>query len=184
MYRLPDAYYTEQMLDGITPFTGYKQPSPSFNQGEDIGLSFFVNYEGKPLNKLDWNLRGVIKKSVHAENVLWQAIPEVSLFEKESTPGYYYFVMPGAISGQFLPGIYFFDLLGTQKVGHGPDHLDRTRVLLSATFNIELSASSPNPKLKNTSVTEVNFDPGSLQVTYKRTTVENTGPDGVDISLI
>ncbi len=183
MERLPDSNYVEKTLEGVEPKSGIKQPGFVFNQGEDVLLSFYLTYEGQPVTFNDWHLEAYIKKSTHAANVLWKGVPDLGIFKKEKD-GYFYILMPSSASSYFLPGTYYLDVKGCQRLGRSGEAFDLTRTLLSATFNIRLTASSPHPTLKPIASTEVQFDPQTREVTITRTSVELTQPPGVDITAI
>lgn len=181
--RLPDTYYTEQTLNGIEPKTGIKRQSPTFNQGEDVLISFYLNYQGAPVVTDDWRLDVVVKKSPAAKNVLWHGIMNFGLYKTES-PGFYKMVIPAPITSLFLPGTYYMDVKGIQKFNKGHEARDLTRYLLSTTFNLRLTAASPNPTLRPMSAIEFVVDPETGDTTIKITTVEPTLPESTDISVL
>jgi hypothetical protein len=182
--RLPDFYYTSQILDGTEPKDGIKQPSPSFPQGDDIVLSFYINYNGMPIITSEWALEAIVKKNPGAATVLWRGILGVGLWEKEGIPGYFSIIMANDVSAQFLAGTYYLDIKGVQKIGTGENVRDLTVTLLSTTFNIYLTASSPSPKLRPGMVTSVTVDAPSGVVTVSRTSVEPTLPDSTDTTAL
>jgi len=181
MQRLKDTYYTDKYLDGNISQTGIKQESPKFFQGEDIRLSFYLNYNGVPVSEQKYIIEAIVKKSPIAKNILWKGVLGNGLY-KTDVNGNFYILMPAAASALFLPGAYYFDAKIMEKVGSGNDVKDLTVVVLSDMFNIELSAASPNPGLRPSKSEESSYDPETGITTVTITSVEPTLPLGTDIT--
>lgn len=168
-------------IPGIPPLYGLKQPSPEYTQGNDLVLEFDLEFEGKPLSDVtNWWLTGYVKKSLKAVNILWQAEYGTYLYKKEGTTNRYCLRIPRVVTALFLPGSYYFAIRGTQKPATGiPRDLQIT--LHKGMFQIDLDASSPNPKLANFIITSVSVDwlkeEGFVTITTQST--EPTEPENV-----
>lgn len=180
MIRLPDSNYTDKLLDGTQEQTGFKQLTPAFSQGTDVDLRFTLQYNGKPISITDWDLKAIVKKNVYAVNILWLAPLGTGLYNQEDNLGVFRLIMPAEISSLFLPGTYFLEVRGKQKVGKLDSHKDLTVTLMTAAFSIELSPGSPNPTLHATSNREVSFNPETGYTLTTYTNVEPTMPAPVD----
>lgn len=177
--RIPDSYVTFPDLVGSPMQLGIRQPSPVYPQGHDIVFHFYLNYNGKPIDLADWTLTGYVKKNVYAQNVLFKSASQNGIYPAGS-PGYYYFLMPGNISGLFLPGLYYMEVVGVQKIGEGEFIKDITVSLMNTNFQIVLAPSSPNPKLASKVTSEVLYDPSTGQLIITQQSVEPTYPPVVD----
>ena len=175
-----DPEYLPDYLPGVAPRYGLKQLPQSFAQGEDGLVNFELSFNDKPLKLEDWTLKAMVKKNVHAANILWQ-VDFGQHFYYDAGHGIYTMVLPSAASSLFLPGTYHLSVKGKQKTGTG-GHVDRTVTLATTLFEITLDAASPNPKLSAETVTEVAYDPETGIYKITRTTVEGTVPKYVDIS--
>lgn len=172
--QLPD------YLPNVAPRYGLKQLPQSFAQGEDGLINFELSFDDKPLKLDEWTLTAMVKKNVHAANVLWQ-VDFGQHFYYDSGHKIYTMVLPSVASSLFLPGTYHLTVKGKQKTGTG-GKVDRTVTLATLMFEIILDAASPNPKLSAETVTEVAFDPETGIYRITRSTVEPTVPKYVDIS--
>lgn len=187
MQTLPDSNYKTYKIPGYPENRGLLQASPMFSQGEDILIAFYLSVDNVPVTDENYDLELIIKKSPFAGNILWKGLLNSGLYRQQLNgwiPGYYYMLMPASASSLFLPGTYYLDVKAKEKLGTGKETRDLTFVVLSATFNIQLSAASPNPKLKASSVIESVFDPEDRTRTYTITSVEETMPDSTDITKI
>ena len=184
MIRLPDTYYTTQMLDGQPEQTGIYQLSPTFYQGEDVIINFYLQIDGAPVTLDHWDVSLIVKKSNFANNILWSAFPGNGLIPRVGgKDGYFEMIMPAAISSLFLPGSYYMALKTVENPGTG-NPKDRTIVPLQAYFNLELSAASPNPKLRATVTTELIYDIYAGTLTTQTTSVEPTLPIAANIDTM
>lgn len=147
MQRIPDTYYTNKMLDGNTQYNSPRQESPKFFQGEDIELSFYLNINGQPVSLEKYDVYAVVKKSVYATTVLWQAdtFTNVGLRKEGETPGYFSVWIPRILTSTWLPGTYYMDVLLEEKPGT-VNRNEQQLVVLQADFLLQLSTTSPNPK--------------------------------------
>lgn len=168
-----------EYLPGMPAQYGLKQMNESFGQGESIILDFNLQFKDVPVRPNDWNLEAIIKKNTYANNILWSAKIGKYMFEKR--PGLYYVVMPADVSALFLPGTYHCSIKGKQKVATG-DPFDQTVSLKDFTFQIELKAMSPNPDLHGETTYETFYDYDTGVYTVRRTSVEPTHPNPVDIT--
>lgn len=146
MIRLPDVYYTDQFLEGThnQNLSGGYPETPSFSQGEDVIMQFMVCYNGSPVTDGD-KLSFVVKKSIHAVNVLWVAKLNEGLYSVPSADGYYKVILPSEITRNFLAGIYTYDIVYREAPGENAGPKDLDIVLNKGYFSIEYTASSPYP---------------------------------------
>lgn len=180
MTRLPDFYYTQQTFDGDYTAQGAYQLSPVFFQGEDVILSGYTTFEGKPVLPEDWNLTAIIKKNKYASNILWSGTINDGLTPRyNQVDGYYQVWMPASVSSLFLPGTYTVVIQGTQKTGVSEEAREITIHFWNREFNIELSAGSPNPQLAPATSVEIIKDPSTGTTTITTTSVEPTVPKSV-----
>jgi hypothetical protein len=171
-------------LDGTLQQQGIKQATVQFSQGSDVNFAFYVGYNGAPVTSDKWDLEVIVKKNVHAQNILWKAHLHSGLYVKDGIPGFYYIILPAEATATFLPGTYFVEVRGKQKIGKGEPMKDLTVPLANYTFGIELTAGSPNPKLRPHSESEVSVDPATGITISRKTSVEPTVPDPVDTTQI
>lgn len=177
MFRLTDTYYTKQVLDGTPPIVlGVRQEAPLFKQGEDIKLFFYLNYNGSYVDLEKHELQLMLKKLPRAQNVLWSAKLNAGLFKVEGIPGYFYMLLPSEISSYFLPGSYYIDIVLTEKVGTGEAVRDTKQVIRSFMLEIDLGASSPNPKLKGIMLVSADYHHESGIWTIVTHSTEQTEP--------
>ncbi len=167
------------MLDGYPVQQGVRDQSPRFYQGEDVRLSFYLNYNGAPVDTDKHHLEAIVKKSPSAVNVLWKGRLNDGLYHKKAK-GDFYILMPDSASSLFLPGTYYLDIKLSEKSGEGEDVTDITAIILSTTFTLELTAASPNPKLAANKSEEVSYDASTGITTIKITSVEPTLPKHTD----
>lgn len=179
--RLPDAFYAGRELPDLTPADGVKVMSPVFYQGEDVRLDIHLSKAGLPLKAAEHEVVATVKKSRSAANVLWRASRRSGL-EEGPAPGFYRFLMPAAVSSRFLPGTYYIDFLAVERSGTESQNL--TFVAASGTFHIELSVSSPAPKLAGGHSELVGYDLETGVRTVKITSTEPTLPKGEDITQV
>lgn len=188
MQTLPDSNYRTYSIPGYPQNTGLLQESPTFGQGEDVLLGLSLRIDGQPVDETEYDLEVIVKKSTYASNILWKGLLNFGLYrrliDEAWTPGSYYMLMPAAVSGLFLPGTYYVDVKATQKPGSGNLTKDLTLFILSSTFNIVLSAASPNPKLTPSSGVETVLDPEDRTITLTWSSVEPTLPQSTDITSI
>lgn len=183
MIRLPDIYYTRQMLDTNPSQTGIYQPPPQFAQGEDVVFNVFLSIDGQPLTSENWLIEAFIKKNTYAGNILWNGLVGDGIVENfDSVVGQFQIWLPAADTATFLSGTYYIAVQITEKLGTGDGIKDRKLVLFQSVFNIGLAASSPNPKLTPSTVIEVSTDIESGITTITKTGVEPTLPHPVDTS--
>lgn len=179
--RLPDFYYTTKDLDAQPTKPWIKSPPPSFSQGEDVIFAILLYFEGQPLDPEKYVIDVIIKKNPYAQNILWHGLIGAGITAKyQNVPGYYQIWMPAAVSSYFLPGCYYMDIRIVEKVGEGPLAKDRTIRLYNTLFDLNLSAMSPNPKLRPIMKVETSYDPATGETTYTLTTVEPTVPYATD----
>jgi hypothetical protein len=176
MIRLPDTYYTQQMLDGNPPQNGPNQLAPIFSQGEDIVFSTFLNVDGLPLDPTKWEIEFMVKKNVYASNILFKGELGESIIPLNNTPGFFQLWIPARATADFLPGLYYLSVSITEKTGTGKGIKDRHIFLMNTVFNIELSAASPHPKLRPVNIVEISFDNQTGITTSTTTNVEPTVP--------
>ena len=184
MQRLKDTFYQNKEILGNVEEDGIKQPSPKFYQGEDVKLHFYLNYEGHPPDLSKHALSVILKKSPSADTVLWSATVGDGLYkDKGYQDGMYYLLMSSSMSSQFIPGLYYIDVILREKVGEGEAAKDLSQVILSTTINIALSTTSPNPKLRGSKRVTSTYDPdtGVTTVTISGTNIESTLPEEVHI---
>lgn len=175
MNRLQDTYYTQQVLDGTPPDIGIRQPSPTFSQGEDMKLDFYLSYNGAPVDVSKHIIELNLKKLPQAKTVLWTAKLGAGLFQSP-TSGAFYMLIPSEISGYVLPGTYYVDIILTERTGTGEAVKDLRVVLKSFNINVKLTPSSPNPKLTANSVEVIGYDMESGIWTLQFTSTEQTLP--------
>ncbi|NBQ67357.1 MAG: hypothetical protein EBU46_00385 [Nitrosomonadaceae bacterium] len=175
-----DPEFLPDYLPNVAPRYGLKQLPQSFAQGEDGLIKVELSFNDGPLKLDEWSLTALVKKNVHAANILWQ-VDFGQHFYYEAEHKRYVVVLPAAASSLFLPGTYHLTVKGKQKTGTGVK-VDRTVTLATVLFEITLDAASPNPKLSAETVTEVAFDPETGIYRITRSTVEPTVPKFVDIS--
>lgn len=168
-------------LPGIPPMYGVKQPSPEFSQGNDVVLEFELWFNGEPLIDIkQWKLEAFVKKSLKANNVLWKAEIDHHLFQKDKRSNVFCLRIPADKTATFLPGNYFFAIVGTQHVGSAAP-FDRKVTLHQAMFDLILDAASPFPRLTNAMVTALYLDPTDRTYTLITETTEPTEPDPVSL---
>jgi hypothetical protein len=179
MHRLNHIYYTDKLLDGYVSQDGVRSQSPRFYQGEDLKLSFYLNYKGQPVTGEKYTLEVIVKKSPAAQNILWKGYLENGLYNNEAA-GDFHVLIPSTITSNFLPGIYYLDVKLQEKVGEGDAIRDVSLIILSTTFTLELSAGSPFPKLAAHRTEERTYDPATGITTITITSVEPTLPKHTD----
>jgi len=138
-------YYTDYPLEGTPTQEGQYQPSPEYAQGNDIVMQMLLSYEDVPVDDTQWKLEVFVKRSVSANLIDVYATLNQGLFS-ESRRGLYTFIIPAATTSSLEPGLYFLTVRGTQKIGTGKMK-DVAVDLLSSSFNIVLTASSPYPTI-------------------------------------
>jgi hypothetical protein len=158
MERLEDTYYTDQILDGVPSATGIKQLSPSFTQGEDIRICFYLNYKDAPVDPSKHKISIFVKKSPAANTVLWLGQLWSGVYPVDRTPGFFSMIISNEVSSQIIPGLYYASIMLQEKIGEGDRIKDYYLQLKEFTFNVELSASSPNPKDRPNQVQDVSID--------------------------
>lgn len=147
--RFPDTYYSTAVMIGTPKEQGVKQRSPIFYQGTDIFLSFYLNYNGQPVSFEKHDLIVIVKKEVEASGILWQGVPGDGLFST-NIAGYFYILIPADITEHWVPGTYFFDVKLTEKIGQNQEYSrNLTSVIMQNSFELLLSTTSPNPKLRS-----------------------------------
>jgi hypothetical protein len=183
MQRIPDSYYTKKMLDGTPQYNSPKQESPKFFQGADIELAFYLNIEGQPVTLSKHDVYAVVKKSIYANAVLWQAdtFVNVGLREEIKDGGYFSVFIPRDVNSQWLPGTFYLDVVVEEKAGT-VEHAERQLVVMQTDFQLLLSTSSPNPVLGGQSVQAqlVSIDHDRVR-TYQISGVEQTMPKPLPI---
>lgn len=168
-------------LPGIPPMYGVKQPAPEFSQGNDVVVDFELWFNGEPLiDTAHWKLEVFVKKSLKANTVLWKAENGYHLYQQDKRSNLFFFRIPADITATFLPGNYFFAVVGTQHVGSAVP-FDRKATLYNAMFELTLDAASPFPKLSNSAVTALYFDPTDRTYTTVVEHTENTEPDATSL---
>ena len=172
MIRLPDHSFTSNPMFGVISQVGAVQPSPSYSQGEDIAFSVQLNLDDAPLDLNNYKLVVAVKKSLDGENTMYR-----QQVTQQGPVGYASVLIPAASSALLRPGTYYFSFLATSKL------TGRKTVVMTGTFNVELSAVSPSPKMipqdgELTADTEVYTPTSQISV------AEDTGPDTPDISLL
>jgi len=161
-------------LPGV-PMYGVKQASPVTSQGCDVIVEMELSYLGEPIiDTTGWHIYTTVKKSLKAQNVLWTADLTTGMYQVKDT-NIFSFRIPASASSTFLPGAYFYTVIGQQKVGVGVDY-DVTVDLLTGMFSIDLNAASPNPKLNTIMLTNFVFNPQTQTWAAAITSTENTEP--------
>jgi hypothetical protein len=168
-------------LPNIPAMYGIKQPAPEYSQGNDVVLEFELYFNGVPIIDLSgWKLEAFVKKSLKAQNILWKAELNYHFYQKDKRTNVFCVRIPADASSFFLPGDYYLSVVGTQRIGTG-DLFDRKVTLHNAMFELVLDASSPNPRLSNSGVTAVIFDPLERKYTVTIEGTEPTEPDPVSL---
>jgi hypothetical protein len=124
--RLPDAYYTTKMLDGINKQMYPKQMPLLFNQGEDIVVTVYLEIDGKPLTTDHYDLYLAVKKTAEAKHLKWRGAVNNGIFTTTGTPGYFKVWLPSIASMFFQAGAYHMGFLAKEKIGVGDGPKDRT----------------------------------------------------------
>lgn len=166
-------------LPGIPEMYGVKQPAPEFSQGNDVVVEFELYFNGEPIIDLtNWKLEAFVKKSLKANTVLWKAEIDHYLYQKDKRSNVFMLRIPADKTSTFLPGSYFFAVVGTQKVGSSQP-FDRKITLHQAMFDLVLDAASPFPRLTTARITALYLDPIDRTYTLVTETTESTEPDPV-----
>lgn len=171
----PDIKDLPNYLPGIPRQYGLKQPSPKFSQGEDIVIRLNPLYEGKAIEDDKWALQAFIKKGPKAVNILWTGKEHAGLFKDDKG---WYIHLPSDASSYFLPGTYHLVVKGRQLIGTEFPVLQNFELQYTF-FEIVITPSSPNPKLRAETIIETTYDPETGIWTIKRTSVEPTEPDAI-----
>lgn len=180
MTRLPDTYFSGMTIPEQPYELSPKQPSPIVYQGEDAVFTVYLSYLGVPVSFDAHELSVIVKKNAWASNVLWEGIPLNGLYEEQGTPGYFKVVIPSSAISRFLPGTYSAAIVLKEKFSSSANPV--TRYILNFTFAVELSAASPNPKLKAATSTEAVVDLVDRTVSVTITSTEPTVPGHVNIT--
>lgn len=139
--RLPDTYYTQQVLDGNTPYYGVNAQPPEYYQGEDIKLGFYLAVDNLPVTPKDYNILGTLKSSEFSDECHYTAtINNLGLLADDIKGNYTLFV-PSGVTTILSPGTYYFQIQLTERTGDYPKA--KTFVALKATVNISRSNFSP-----------------------------------------
>ena len=137
--RLPDNYFTTNPMYGAVPSEGAVMPSPTVYQGEDAQFLTRLLVDGTPVSLNDYSLTFVVKKSETACNTMIR--DQVTSGADGYPEGFYQLSVQASKTSRLRPGTYYFAVVGVQKPS------GRTLIIQRGTFNIELSAASPNPNL-------------------------------------
>ncbi len=124
--RLPNAYYTQTILDGINKQMYAKQMPLLFNQGEDIVVTIYLEIDGKPLTLDKHDLFLAFKKTAEAQTMKWRGTVNNGLFAVEATPGYFKVWIPAIATMFFQAGAYHMGFLAKEKLGTNPGPKDAT----------------------------------------------------------
>lgn len=163
-------------LPGTLPMYYVKQPAPEYTQGCDIVVEVPLTFQGQPLIDItNWKIKTYVKKSLKAENVLWKAGMDKWMTQKPGT-NIFYFRIPHCVSSNFLPGSYYFAVIGHQKIATG-EGFDARANLASGMFDINLDAGSPHPKLSTYEVVAFVTNDQDLTWAALINTTEPTEPD-------
>ena len=175
-----NTYHSTDINQFITDSTNVdprwpKQANPQFFQGDDIKLPFYVVVDKVPVSEDTHIMSITLKKSNYAVNMLWTATIGNGLFKMPGVQGYYYILIPSAVSSLLLPGYYSFDIRLTDNTTMG-SNVARSFVVASYGFNLELSSSSPNPSLTTNPLnTEQSYNTGKVV----SSAIESTLPLGL-----
>jgi hypothetical protein len=141
--RLPDFYYTQTYFDGYPAPPGKPVPIEKYT-GEDIVFDVYLNYCGKPILTDDWDLTAVIKSNQYAHCTFWEGKLNSGIY-KNPQEGYFKFFIPSEITEPALPGTYWLEVKGDQKLGRGDDIKDITIILFRVAFTLSHAVTNPDP---------------------------------------
>lgn len=159
------------ILDGI-PGVPFEKSNPNpdvFYQGEDIIYDAVLIYNGKYVNTDDHEILVRVKKTPRDPSPSWEGFLDNGVYEYKETPGKFEFWIPSTVSGSFLAGSYFLQVLLKEKIGRGAGRFDRRYVILETYFNIDYGNFSPAPESRQ---------PGEAQ--QLRSNLPSTWPNAPD----
>ena len=136
------------VLDGI-PGMPFERTLPNpdlFYQGEDIIYDALLINNGTHVDSETYDIIVSVKKTPRDQAATWEGILDNGVYEDKSQPGHFEFWIPSAVSGTFLAGTYYLQVMLREKLGKGKGRFDRQYVVLQTYFNIDYGNFSPAPE--------------------------------------
>ena len=123
----------QDYLLGYLSFDGVKQESPKYPQGPDITFTVELKDNGEPARLSDYNVLVILKTDLTNNIPVWTGYPGNGIFQDSKKVK---IKIPGNVTVNLLPGIYYLTVLGTAK-----KDLTHDAVLYNANFTIESTAA-------------------------------------------
>lgn len=136
------------ILDGI-PGMPFERAIPNpdvFYQGEDIIYDASLIYNGTPVTADNYDVLVSVKRTPRDQTASWEGVLDNGVYEDKEQPGRFEFWIPSAVSGTFLAGSYYLQVLLRERLGKGKGRFDRQHIILQTYFNIEYGNFSPAPE--------------------------------------
>ena len=136
------------ILDGIPgmPFEKAVSNPDTFYQGEDIIYDASLLHNGAAVTTEDYDVLVSIKRTPRDQTASWEGVLDNGVYEDKEQPGRFEFWIPSTISGTFLAGSYYLQVLLRERLGKGKGRFDRQYIILQTYFNIEYGNFSPAPE--------------------------------------
>jgi hypothetical protein len=136
------------LIDGVPgmPFENTTPNPDSFFQGEDIVYDAILLAGGKYVSSEYYDVLVRIKKTPRDSSPSWEGFLDNGIYEDKTQPGRFELWIPSAVTGTFLAGSYYLQIILKEKLGKGGGRFDRQYVALQTYFNIEYGNFSPAPE--------------------------------------
>jgi len=142
--RLPDTYYTTQILDGTSTPPPTQLPLIEHYVGEDITLEAYLTHDGKPVLITDWTLTAVLNTNQFANKHSWDGVINNGIYS-DDTAGHYKIIIPSEVTTALTPGTYWLNIVATEKLG-SDHHAIKDQTLILGRYPISLSYSGALPQ--------------------------------------
>jgi hypothetical protein len=140
------------ILDGIPgiPFEKTLANPDLFYQGEDIIYDAVLVYNSEYVSSTDYDVIVSVKRTPRDQTAVWEGVLDNGVYEIKEQPGRFEIWIPSTVTGTFLSGSYYLQVLLREKLGRGKGRFDRQYVILRTHFNIDYSNFSPAAESRQT----------------------------------